>query len=89
MVFLGYMLKYQEEEIVEIRHIIANCFGLLQALSLQLHAQSKLNDAAQLYARHQYYQAKNELRIINQKKDETELPEELSETDSDEIGYGH
>ena len=59
-------MKYQELEIVEVRHLIANGIGLIQALSLQMHAKSKLDDAEQIFARHQYYQAKNELRLINQ-----------------------
>ena len=42
---LCYILQTQEEEVIEIRHIIANVFGLLQALAMQMHAKSKLTDA--------------------------------------------
>ena len=42
---LCYILQTQEEEVIEIRHIIANVFGFLQALAMQMHAKSKLDDA--------------------------------------------
>ena len=56
-----------------------------------MHANSKLDDAEQMYARHQYYQAKNQLRIINENIAKTEVPEEELSLDesSDAINEGH
>ena len=58
LAYLCYRLKIQEDESIEIRHIIANCFGLLQALTLQMQAKSKLSDAEVIFTKHQYDSAK-------------------------------
>ena len=67
LVYLCYKLKISQDQSIEIRHIVANCFGLLQALTLQMHAKSKISDAEVIYTKHQYDEAKQQLRDIQEK----------------------